>query len=337
MRKRWLKRVGWAVAIAYLGFVALSTEALDHFNQIHQNQSYSYGFSFSTKYASELGVDPAQTLEAGLKDLHPQQVRLMSYWDQLEPQPGQFDFSQLDWQFNLAKQYNAKVSLAIGLRQPRYPECHFPSWVSRDKQFEDIDQFLAAVVMHYRNNPQLKDYQLENEALLTAFGRCPDFTHGQLQHEYELVKNLDRSRPIDMNVSNEYGLPLDAPRGQETGFSVYRRVYDQTITHHFVNYPFPALWFRLRAALIERYLNSQVFIHELQAEPWGKVGTEHLSRADQDKAFDVNRIYETDQFARATGIKRIDFWGEEWWYYRKTHFGDDSVWNAAKAVFNRPK
>ncbi len=332
----WAKRLLIALSAVFMVFVAISTEALDHFNRQHAGQPYEYGATFSAEYANYLGVDPKTTLTAILTDLHPTRLRLVSYWDQIEGKPGKYDFSKLDWQFELAKKYGAKVSLAVGLRQPRFPECHYPQWTKGQSEqmiYSELDPFIAAVVNHYKVRPELEDYQLENEALLTVFGKCMPFSRSQLVKEFNLVHQLDPGRPVAVNVSNEYGLPLRAPIGDEIGFSVYRRVFDSRITHRFVNYPFPTLWFKLRAAVIERYLGAKVFIHEQQAEPWGRTDTKTLTLAEQNEAFGVNNLRETASYARSTGIKRIDFWGAEWWYWRKVKFNDPSIWETAQAVF----
>jgi len=39
-----------------------------------------------------------------------------------------------------------------------------------------------------------------------------------------------------------------------------------------------------------------------------------------------NRI----EYGKATGLKTIDLWGAEWWYWRKVKRDDPSIWEAAK-------
>jgi hypothetical protein len=38
-------------------------------------------------------------------------------------------------------------------------------------------------------------------------------------------------------------------------------------------------------------------------------------------------------FAKQTGIRHIDLWGAEYWYYRWKVLGDDSVWKVARETF----
>src|SRR5262249_2552696 len=141
-----------------------------------------------------------------------------------------------------------KVSLAIGLRQPRWPECHSPAWAKVDTTpesdwYPELQSFIAAVVARYKDNPALESYQLENEFFLTAFGRCTNFNRQRLINEYGLVKGIDSTHPIIVSRSNNaIGFPIGEPTPDEFGVSVYKRVWDKTITKRYFEYPFPA-WF----------------------------------------------------------------------------------------------
>src|SRR5437868_2806602 len=61
------------------------------------------GTTFIPSYAESLGLDAKQTMDALINDVDVRNFRLVSYWDQLEPQKGTYDFSQLDWQFQKAE------------------------------------------------------------------------------------------------------------------------------------------------------------------------------------------------------------------------------------------
>jgi hypothetical protein len=81
-----------------------------------------------------LGWTSTKRLNAIFSDLKIRHIRLVSYWKDIETSPGEYDFSKLDWQFDMANKYGAKVSLAMGMRQPRWPECHEPSWIHVDRR-----------------------------------------------------------------------------------------------------------------------------------------------------------------------------------------------------------
>ena len=296
------------------------------------------GVTFSAKYSRELDLDPRAVLTALINDLGIRHYRLMSYWDIHEPTDGTFDFSELDWQMKMAEESGSKVTLAIGLRQPRWPECHTPGWA---KSLPDADkriklyEYMTKTIERYRNSPALESYQLENEALNTAFGECHDFDRARLVYEYNLVKGLDANHPIIISVSNEFGIPIGAPRGDKVGFSIYHRVYDAHVTHGYYEYPIPAWYHGLRAATIERLTHRQTIIHELQAEPWGPKATKDLSIEEQNKSMDAANLLGRYGYAKATGIRQFDFWGAEWWYWRMTQKNDPSLWDTAKHIFSK--
>ena len=91
-----------------------------------RNLPLTYGVSFIPDYAQSLGLNPEKTMEA-LISIGVRQFRLTSYWSDIEPSQGNYNFSQLDWEFSLAKAAHAKIILTVGLRQPRWPECHQPA------------------------------------------------------------------------------------------------------------------------------------------------------------------------------------------------------------------
>jgi hypothetical protein len=46
------------------------------------------------------------------------------------------------------------------------------------------------------------------------------------------------------------------------------------------------------------------------------------------------RLKNTIQFGKATGMKTIDLWGAEYWYYRQQVLHDPSLMNTAKLEFS---
>ena len=73
-----------------------------------RNKPFTLGATFIPAYAQSLGLDPQKTMDALLNDVQVKNLRLVSYWNQLEPQKGQYDFSLLDWQFRGLKPYANK-------------------------------------------------------------------------------------------------------------------------------------------------------------------------------------------------------------------------------------
>lgn len=293
----------------------------------------NYGVSFSIKQAKNLGVDWKANFTALLDDMHFKNFRIMSYWDDSENPRGHFDFTDLDWEFAQANKRGAKISLAVGLRQPRWPECHQPDWASKlsgNAWKQALYAYMQVVVNRYKNNPALASYQLENEGMNNWFGTCDAPDRQRLIEEYNLMKQWDPNHKIIMSLSDEHGLPLGQPVPDEYGYSVYRVVWnDKVPPNGYIIYPTPIWYHRLRAALIEAIQHKPIMIHELQLEPWGPIDFKYLSVAEQNKSMSLDQIKKNLYFARQIGVKDIYLWGGEWWYWRMQH-GDPSVWNTVK-------
>jgi len=50
----------------------------------------------------------------------------------------------------------------------------------------------------------------------------------------------------------------------------------------------------------------------------------------------VEQIGKMTDFARRSGFQRADFWGSEWWYWRKVN-GDPSIWEAIRDQLKQQK
>lgn len=298
----------------------------------------NYGVTFTKKRAEEFGLDWKQTYTALLDDMGLKHYRLTSYWSESEIARGQFDFTNLDWQMDEAAKRGATVSLAIGLRQPRWPECHQPDWakqLSGNEWKQALYAYVEVVVNRYKNHPALQSYQLENEAVNNWFGECSRPDRERLNEEFTLVKQWDPNHPIIMSLSDQHGIPLQGPVPDVYGFSVYRIVYNTFGPHFYIYYPTPIWYHRLRAAIITAIHHKPIMIHELQMEPWGPINTSQMTIEEQDKSMSVQQIPKSFEFARKIGLQDIDLWGGEWWYWRKVHFNDSSIWDTVKEQINK--
>jgi hypothetical protein len=305
----------------------------------HRNEPLQLGVTFIPTYARYFGLDPKETMQASIDELGVRRFRLVSYWDEIEKNQGTYDFSELDWQFQKAEAAKATVNLSLGLRQPRWPECHMPQWAmkqSKDEWYPRLKTFMQAVVERYKSSPSLISYQVENEFFMTIFGECHDFDRSRLVDEYNFVKGLDSSKPIIVTRSNNWGgVPINEPTPDIYGVAVYKRVWDQTITKRYFEYPYPPWFYGLLGGAGEIIKGKPLIIHELQMEPWMPDGFDMLtsSMEEQDKSLNAERLTKRFDYGRDTGLRTIDTWGMEWWYWRKVHFHDPSLWNAAAQEF----
>lgn len=307
----------------------------------NRNKPLVLGATFISDYAQFLGVDPKETLDAVINDLGVRQLRLVSYWDSIESKQGTYDFSNLDWQFRMAEAADAKVSLAIGLRQPRWPECHMPEWaktVPKSQWYPQLQNFMTAVIERYRNSPALESYQLENEFFLTVFGKCTDFDRQRLIEEAELVKRLDPYHTLIISRSNNgIGLPVGQPRPDLFGVSVYKRVWDQTVTKRYFEYPFPAWFYGSLAGGGKIITGKDLIIHELQAEAWAPPSFSIKDAPIEElyKSMNPERLKQRFEYGEGSGMKSIDLWGVEWWYQMKTKRNSPELWDTAKQEYKR--
>lgn len=309
----------------------------------HKNEPYQFGVTFIPSYARYLEVDPKETFRAILTDLKPTDVRLVSYWDEIEVERGIYDFNELDWQMKMAEEAGVRVSLAVGLRQPRWPECHMPAWhLNQPKEtwFVDLKNVMTATVDRYKNHPALESYQLENEFFLSVFGECPDFSRDRLVEEFEMVKRLDPNHPVIISRSNNaIGFPINDPKPDAYGVSVYKRVWDRTITKRYVEYPFPAWFYGFLAGGSKLIDGRELMIHELQAESWAPDGYEIKTAPVSElyKSMNPERLENRFEYAKASGMKRMDLWGVEWWYAMMVNRNEPGLWNTAIDEFDKAR
>lgn len=343
------KRGWWQkIVVILMTIILLLTGAMYGIAQWYINTNdhkpLRLGATFIPSYAEELGLNAQATMDMMIDELGVKHFRLVSYWNQLEPAQDQYDFTLLDWQFRKAEAAGATVSLAMGLRQPRWPECHMPDWAkdlsggpSVGQWPEQLNQFMTQVVNRYKTSPALESYQLENEFFLTVFSpECTDYSRDRLIEEFNLVKRLDSYHPIIMARSNNYGVPLGEPIPDVYAFSVYRRVWDGK-TNRYFQYPLPPKWYAFHAGLQQILHGKPSMLHELQAEAWPPNGQsiQATSLSEQNKSITAQRLEDTFQFGIDTGLRDIYLWGAEYWLYRKEKLGDPSLWNVAKEQFKR--
>ena len=229
-RYSWLKRafvwLGGALAILWLA----STLLMINFYYKHRFEPEVIGVSFSQKQAERYGVDWKRNYSALLKDLEFKHLRIAAYWDRIEPRPGEYDFSELDWMVAEAAKTGAKLTVVVGQKNIRYPECYYPAWVNKEDVNSTSKQakaMVGAVVGRYKDDAAIEAWQVENEFLLHSFGECPaqNLTRQQLKDEIAVVRGLDPNRPIVLTQSDQFGFPVFGPFADYFGFSMYRWSY----------------------------------------------------------------------------------------------------------------
>ncbi len=338
------QKIALLIVTIVVGFVGVSYGVAQWYIASQKNKPLVFGATFSPYYAQHFGLDPKQTLDAIINDLGIKHLRFVSYWNQGEKTEGTYDFRDLDWQFAMAEQSGAKVSLAIGLRQPRWPECHMPGWAMDlpMSQWEPkLTAYMQVVIDRYKDSPALESYQLENEFFLKVFGECPDFSRDRLIREAEFVKQADPDHTLIITRSNNaLGIPIGEPQPDEFGVSVYKRVWDKTITKRYFEYPFPAWFYASLGGYGKIFTGKDLIIHELQTEAWLPEGKGYsmndvASIPEQNKSLDATRLKNRLEYGKATGLREIYVWGVEWWYWQKVAANKPGLWDTARQTIQQ--
>jgi hypothetical protein len=297
--------------------------------------SVAWGVTFSQKASRDFGLDWQANYLSIVNDLKPSGLRLVAYWDLVEPTPGHYDFRDLDWQFDQAEKAGIPVILVVGQKVPRWPEYHFPRWLdpqdARERKARLLE-YLPHVVEHYRSRRTLIFWQVENEPFL-SFGRGLHTDVTFLAKEIALVRKTDPRHKILETDGGEWGGWAQAAKlGDAFGTSLYRHVYRRGIGS--ITPSRTPEYYAQKARETRRVVgrpDEEVICAELQAEPWGSTLNYKMTLDQQLAFFPEQTFADNIDFARKTGLTKFYLWGAEWWYYLKLH-GHPEYWEHARQV-----
>jgi Beta-galactosidase len=265
------------------------------------------GISFRPLQALEMGLDPRAALPELLG--YPFTViRLAAYWDRIEPAPGKFDPSWLDWQVDAAERAGKQIIICVGpVKAFGYPEFFVPAHrlpaplpegrlVTPETHRPLLDagiEFMRRVIERYAARSPVIAWQVEHEAVDPlgvehSWRLSADFTAA----EVAAARAADPSRPVLLNGF----LPVTAPvaaaqwwrtRDQGDSLVVAERFADIVGIDYYSRHAVAArggrslyldgaagrLGPRRYQGLARRAAaaGQQVMISEIQAEPWEAV------------------------------------------------------------------
>ncbi|MBU1132447.1 hypothetical protein KKC32_04350 [Patescibacteria group bacterium] len=312
--------------IAFFGFLQAQSFA---------SPDFQLGVTFSKSYSQYLGLDWKQTYLAILDDLQVKTIRISAPWNEIEPKKWQRDYRALDWQVTEAEKRGVAIIFVLGRRTPHWPECHNPLWIN-DLPEESVKDYqismMKQVIERYRKYENIKMWQVENEPFLNIFGECPPSDIDFLRKEISLVKTLD-SRPVLITDSGELSSWVGAANiGDLFGTSIYRTTYNKYFGYWSYNFPPVFYWLKARLVGLDP---GDVIIAELQAEPWLPRGIKDSSIEEQKKFMMADDLRGIADYSRKTGFSSAYLWGAEWWYYLMENYGDYSMWETAREIFNQ--
>jgi hypothetical protein len=181
---------------------------------VERRGSTLVGISFRPLQADSLGLDRHSTLRTLLT--YPfQLIRLGAYWDRLEPEPGQLNFAELDWQIEAAERAGKQVILGVGaVKTFGYPECFVPvhhlrpplregalvTPATHGALLERATDFITRVVERYHDRQAIVAWQAEHEAAdPLGIEHSWRLAYTFVQREVAAVRAADPTRPIMLN------------------------------------------------------------------------------------------------------------------------------------------
>jgi len=328
--KRLLKRICIAAIILIIALIGIF-ESMN----LNLNKNFKAGVTFSRPYAVDLGISPDEALIASLDDLGVRHFRIPAYWSLLQPSKYNWNWEWLDNDLDAIAARQGSVTLAIGHKLPRWPECWSPTWVygySETELEESVKIYLKEVVTRYKDHPAVTSWQVENEPNF-PFGICPQIRKDFIDEEIAYVRELDPSKPIATTDSGELTLWGLGNKVEHLGVSVYRVVKSPVGVFRYWFVP-PQLYLRKGQIAQFFYGTDQIYVSEFQMEPWVDKTIPESTLDEQYQTFDLKQMQKNITYAKKMGLPRIDFWGVEWWYYIKVTHNTPEFWEEAKSLFN---
>jgi len=327
-RRKMAIRILWMFAIILLfGFGTLV---------FAKEKPQRMGATFSTHYADELGIDWKDAFTESVQDLKIQHFRIPVYWSRVQENQDGYSWDELDWIMNQAEKNDLNITIAIGQKVPRWPECFIPEWAEELPEVEyrqSLSVFLQEVVYRYKDYESLERWQIENEAFF-PFGDCPAPDVEQYRMTMDLVHSIDNETPIQVTTSGEQSIWIkSALESDIVGASLYREVKDPNLGN--ITFPHSPFYYRVQGVMA-RMFTEKIIISELQVEPWGI----HMYLDSDQSVLNAYANFTKDdltanvQFAKATRLDEVYLWGIEWWYALKEN-GENRLWDQGRNIIHQ--
>jgi len=303
-------------------------------NNPYPDEPTTFGVTFSTLYARELGLDWQKVYIETLDDLKIRNYRIPVYWNEIERDQGSIWLDDVRWMLDEAEKRDAHVFLAIGRRVPRWPECHPPDW-TRNMPEEEIQEhelhMIKTIVEEFKDHPAVDRWQVQNEPFFAFFGECAEPDEDFIRESINLVKELDPSRPVLTTDSGELSTwSKTSDVADVLGISMYRTTWNSVFGYFY--YPLPPVHYSKKAEFVAPFVN-EVIVTELQVEPWVPSTILTTTLDEQYRSMNPKRFESNIDFARRTGFSEVYLWGVEWWAWLRDVHEEPAMWNAGRDVF----
>lgn len=325
------------VVLSFIFFLFVCTALFTWYAYKPVPHSITYGMSFNTMYANELGLDWKETFDAIVDDLGVRHFRLAAHWPMVEPIDDVYNFTELDYQLNKAESVGADVIFAVGRRLPRWPECHVPDWAAKqrwEEQQVEILEYMSVVVARYKDHPAITYWQLENEPYLEVFAKehCGEFDEEFFETQIEHLRSLDSTHQILVTDSGNLGLWNNPYKhGDAFGTSVYVYFWNPEFGQFKTVLPAWFYWFK-EAYVTMLYGEKETMLIELSAEPWLLEPVTAVDIETQFSRMNDEKFSEILTYAQGTRFSKQYLWGAEWWYWLAQR-GHPELWDRGKELY----
>lgn len=289
------------------------------------------GITFSHRQLQYLDLPVEESLQTALQ-LNFSHLRLGCYWDENEPQPGQYDFSSLHQILKTCQRHQRPVVLTIGVKAPRWPEFYWPKFIppqeqnfQKPKTQQQIINFITTAVKELQTYDCLTHWQVENEPLDPSGPDNLAIPLSFLRQETELVRQLD-DRPIIINLwgndlLTRQLLPLAEAIADVIGLDLYSQQFVTKIfkKNIYRGYLHPQQRLKQLQQTLKQ-CSKPTWITELQAEPWED--SEKNYKKPAPASISPQKLTQNIEQAQKLPIKNILLWGFEYWLWRASQ-GDN--------------
>ena len=189
------------------------------------------GISFRPLQAAAFGLERRAALRT-LLDYPFQLIRLGAYWNQIEPNPREFQTGELDWQIEAAEQAGKQIILCVGpLKTFGYPEFFTPAHrlgrpfpehtlikpAAYPALLDAATAHVTRLVERYQNHKSIIAWQLEHEpvdplGVEHSWRLDAEF----VRREAEALRKPDPTRPVMMNGYMPTSLAVRLSQGLQT-------------------------------------------------------------------------------------------------------------------------
>lgn len=304
------------------------------------------GLNFSPQRATRLGLDPHDVFTAILQQIQARNLRLSLYWDELAPQPGQFDFYEIRWYLDRAQECGCGVLLTVGMTAQARPWLYPPYWLrdaalpSPDGRIGTQGRLAANLLLGLeRGVAYLADYdaieawQVEPGIPEDAIQvRQPDWFIDPLliKKETEIVREVDaRHRPVlTGNPTARRGWrrywpgPSQSIRAHQIELVPSSDTAEQGLWRHFA----PLI---LQTAMAS-FVGRQIWITEAATVCARRRDAPEYHRPHCDGS--PEEAIRRAEFVSRIGVSRIYLRGAESWLLMHRR-GDSRWWRAAQELF----